>query len=99
MTTSREIHLAARPRGIPEPSDFALVEVDLPNPGDGELLIRNAFVSVDPYMRGRMNDAKSYVPSFGIGEPWRCRTGGVSSASTLPLPPCRPPSASSACRG
>jgi len=66
---SREIRLAARPRGVPQPSDFALAEVELPDPGDGEVLIRNAYVSVDPYMRGRMNDAKSYVPPFQVGEP------------------------------
>jgi NADPH-dependent curcumin reductase CurA len=69
MTTSREIRLAARPSGAPQPSDFELVEVDLPEPGDGEVLIRNACVSVDPYMRGRMNDARSYVPPFQLGEP------------------------------
>ncbi len=74
MPTSRQIHLAARPRGVPQPTDFALVEVDLPEPADGEVLIRNAFVSVDPYMRGRMNDAKSYVPPFVLGEPL---TGGA----------------------
>ena len=69
MTVSREIRLAARPRGVPQPSDFELAEVELPDPGDGEVLIRNAYVSVDPYMRGRMNDAKSYVPPFQVGEP------------------------------
>ena len=68
MTTSREIHLAARPRGVPRPSDFALVEVDVPEPAEGEVLIRNAFVSVDPYMRGRMNDVRSYLPPFQLGE-------------------------------
>ncbi len=68
MTTSREIRLAARPSGVPQPSDFELAEVDLPEPGDGEVLIRNACVSVDPYMRGRMNDARSYVPPFQLGE-------------------------------
>ena len=68
MKTSREIHLAARPQGMPQPTDFALVEVDVPEPGDGEVLIRNAFMSVDPYMRGRMNDVKSYVPPFQLGE-------------------------------
>jgi len=66
---SREIRLAARPRGVPQQSDFELAEVELPDPGDGEVLIRNAYVSVDPYMRGRMNDAKSYVPPFQVGEP------------------------------
>ncbi len=69
MTTSREIRLAARPSGAPQPSDFELAEVDLPEPGEGELLIRNACLSVDPYMRGRMNDARSYLPPFQLGEP------------------------------
>ena len=71
---SREIRLAARPRGVPTASDFELAEREVPDPGDGELLIRNAYVSVDPYMRGRMNDVKSYVPPFAIGEPM---TGGA----------------------
>jgi NADPH-dependent curcumin reductase CurA len=74
MSTSREIHLVARPAGAPRPDDFALVEVDVPDPGDGEVLIRNAYVSVDPYMRGRMNDVKSYVPPFQLGE---AMTGGA----------------------
>jgi NADPH-dependent curcumin reductase CurA len=74
MAVSREIHLVARPRGVPQPADFALVEVDVPDPVDGEVLVRNAFVSVDPYMRGRMNDRKSYVPPFVLGEPM---TGGA----------------------
>ena len=66
---SREIRLAARPRGVPTASDFELAEREVPDPGDGELLIRNAYVSVDPYMRGRMNDVKSYVPPFQIDQP------------------------------
>jgi NADPH-dependent curcumin reductase CurA len=74
MAASREIHLAARPVGVPQPTDFALVEVDVPEPVDGQVLIRNAFVSVDPYMRGRMNDTKSYVPPFALDEPL---TGGA----------------------
>jgi NADPH-dependent curcumin reductase CurA len=71
---SREIRLAARPHGAPIPTDFELVEVELPDPGDGEVLVRNAYVSVDPYMRGRMSDAKSYVTPFALGEPL---TGGA----------------------
>jgi NADPH-dependent curcumin reductase CurA len=71
---SREIRLAARPRGLPVAGDFELAEVELPDPVDGQLLVRNAFVSVDPYMRGRMNDVRSYVPPFAIGEPL---TGGA----------------------
>jgi NADPH-dependent curcumin reductase CurA len=73
-TLSREIRLAARPRGAPTSADFELAEVEVPDPGDGELVIRNAYLSVDPYMRGRMNDVKSYVPPFALGEPM---TGGA----------------------
>ena len=73
-TRSREIRLAARPRGAPVPTDFELAEVELPDPATARSLVRNAFVSVDPYMRGRMNDVKSYVPPFELGEPL---TGGA----------------------
>src|SRR3979411_423321 len=67
MTTSREFHLAARPLGWPTPDMFRLVTVDLPEPGPDEVLVRNTYMSVDPYMRGRMNDAKSYLPPFEVG--------------------------------
>src|SRR4051812_10818149 len=66
MTTAREIHLAARPQGWPTSADFRTVDVELPDPGPGEVLVRNTFMSVDPYMRGRMNDVKSYVPPFAL---------------------------------
>ncbi len=66
--TNREIHLAARPRGMPTPKEFALVTAPVREPGPGEVLVRNLYMSVDPYMRGRMNDAKSYVPPFRVGE-------------------------------
>jgi NADPH-dependent curcumin reductase CurA len=69
LTPSREVHLAARPAGEPKRSDFELVEVEVPDPGPGELLVRNQWMSVDPYMRGRMNDVKSYVPPFQVGAP------------------------------
>src|SRR5687768_5314265 len=65
---SREIRLAARPSGEPKPSDFELAEVEVGEPGDGEIVVRNTFMSVDPYMRGRMNDRKSYVPPYQLGE-------------------------------
>ena len=68
MTTSREIRLAARPVGMPTPEHFALATVELPAPGPGEVLVRNKWMSVDPYMRGRMYDRPSYVPPFAIGE-------------------------------
>jgi NADPH-dependent curcumin reductase CurA len=63
---SREIHLASRPSGWPTPKDFRLVEADVPEPGEGEVRVRNLFMSVDPYMRGRMNDVKSYVSPFQL---------------------------------
>jgi len=68
-TTTREIQLAARPVGEPKPSDFKLAEVELPDPGPDQLLVRNHWMSVDPYMRGRMNDMRSYVPPFQIDAP------------------------------
>jgi NADPH-dependent curcumin reductase CurA len=68
-TTSREWHLTRRPQGVPVKEDFALVDVELPPPATGEILVRNSFLSVDPYMRGRMNDAKSYVPPFQLNHP------------------------------
>ena len=69
MTTSSQWHLIRRPHGVPSDEDFALVDIDLPALGAGEILVRNSFLSVDPYMRGRMNDAKSYVPPFQLDQP------------------------------
>ncbi len=77
MTTSREWHLTRRPHGVPVDEDFALVDVELPAPGDGEILVRNSFLSVDPYMRGRMNEAKSYVPAFRLDQPMDGEAVGV----------------------
>ncbi|GAA4974786.1 NADP-dependent oxidoreductase [Kineococcus glutinatus] len=67
--TGREIRLAARPSGWPTAETFDLVEVDVPDPGPGQVLVRNLFTSVDPYMRGRMDDRESYVPPFRVGAP------------------------------
>ena len=67
--TGQEIQLAARPQGEPVDGDFRLAEADVPEPADGQILVRNTWMSVDPYMRGRMNDRKSYVPPFQIGAP------------------------------
>jgi NADPH-dependent curcumin reductase CurA len=66
---NHEIRLAARPNGVPNSSNFELAETPVPSPTDGQVLVRNVYMSVDPYMRGRMNDMKSYVPSFQVGEP------------------------------
>jgi NADPH-dependent curcumin reductase CurA len=54
---------------MPTAANFSLAEVDVPSPADGQILVRNRFLSVDPYMRGRMNDMKSYVPPFQVGAP------------------------------
>ncbi len=73
-TKSREIQLVSRPKGEPAPECFALVERDLPDPQPGQVLVRNRYISVDPYMRGRMNDVKSYLPPFQLNE---AMTGGA----------------------
>ena len=65
---SRAVSLKNRPVGMPTPDDFQVTEVDVADPGDGEVLVENVCMSVDPYMRGRMWDRKSYVPPFQIGE-------------------------------
>ncbi|MFD7991983.1 NADP-dependent oxidoreductase [Streptomyces mexicanus] len=66
---SREWHLLSRPVGWPAPENFALVEAPLPEPGEGEVLVRNEYLSVDPYMRGRMSAAKSYVAPYELNQP------------------------------
>jgi len=65
---SREIRLASRPNGIPTAANFSLVETKLEPLQDRQVLVRNLFMSVDPYMRGRMNEEKSYVPAFELGK-------------------------------
>ncbi|WP_116211519.1 NADP-dependent oxidoreductase [Streptomyces olivoreticuli] len=67
--TGREWHLVARPHGWPKPEDFALRETEIAEPGEGQILVRNIHLSVDPYMRGRMNDVKSYLPPYGLDRP------------------------------
>jgi NADPH-dependent curcumin reductase CurA len=67
--TSREIRLVSRPQGMPNADNFALVRTELEPLQDQQVLVRNLFMSVDPYMRGRMNEGKSYVPPFEIGKP------------------------------
>jgi NADPH-dependent curcumin reductase CurA len=68
MATNREIHLKQRPVGMPTENDFELVERPIPEPGPNQFLVRNIWMTVDPYMRGRMMDRKSYVPPFQVGE-------------------------------
>lgn len=65
--TNRKIVLAARPVGEPKPSDFKLIEEPVAEPGDGQVLLRTLYLSLDPYMRGRMSDAPSYAAPVEIG--------------------------------
>jgi NADPH-dependent curcumin reductase CurA len=71
---SREIRLVARPKGFPGEDLFEIAETAIPQPAEGQVLIRNAYFSVDPYMRPRMNDVRSYVAPFTLGE---AMTGGA----------------------
>lgn len=66
--TNKQIRLAGRPSGWVTEDNFYLTEAPVTAPSDGQIIVRNVFMSVDPYMRGRMNDTKSYVPPFQIGE-------------------------------
>lgn len=72
---NRQFVLASRPKGFPQESNFNLVESPIPALQQGEFLVRAHYLSVDPYMRGRMNDVKSYAPPVQIGE---VMTGGVT---------------------
>jgi len=66
--TNRRIILAARPEGLPKESDFRLIESDVPAPGDGQFLVRINYLSVDPYMRGRISEIKSYADPVEVGD-------------------------------
>ena len=66
---TQQIILKERPEGMPKKHDFDFQEVTIPSPQEGEVLIRGKFFSVDPYMRGRMTTARSYVPPYEVGEP------------------------------
>jgi NADPH-dependent curcumin reductase CurA len=71
---AREIRLVARPQGFPGEDLFEVAETSIPTPAEGQVLIRNAYFSVDPYMRPRMNDVRSYVAPYTLGE---AMTGGA----------------------
>ncbi|WGK60438.1 NADP-dependent oxidoreductase [Halopseudomonas sp. SMJS2] len=75
-TINRQILLASRPVGAPVPDNFKLVETPVPHPGEGQMLLRNLWMSLDPYMRGRMSDAKSYADPVAVGDVMPC--GAVS---------------------
>jgi NADPH-dependent curcumin reductase CurA len=73
---NRQITLAARPAGAPVAGDFRLVEAEIPKPRPGQVLLKTLYLSLDPYMRGRMSDAKSYATPMALGE---VMTGGTVS--------------------
>jgi NADPH-dependent curcumin reductase CurA len=73
---NRQITLAARPEGFPKESDFSLVESDVPPAGPGEVLGRSQWLSLDPYMRGRMSTARSYAKPTELGEPMTAQAVG-----------------------
>jgi len=81
---NRQITLAARPDGFPKDSDFALVESETPTPGPGEVLIRAHWLSLDPYMRGRLSQAKSYVKGLEVGDVMTGETAGEVVESKHP---------------
>ncbi|MFE5284894.1 NADP-dependent oxidoreductase [Nocardia sp. NPDC056611] len=78
---NREVHLAARPQGEPVATDFRIVTADVPEPRSGQVVVRNDWISVDPYMRWRMNDVKSYLPSFRLDAPMEGGAVGTVVAS------------------
>lgn len=65
---NQEIHLVNRPKGMPSEKDFSFINTPIPTPGEKEIVVRTLFLSVDPYMRGRMNDTKSYIAPFKLNE-------------------------------
>ncbi len=80
----RQIVLTSRPSGWPTAANFALTEEARPDLADGQVRVRNLFMSVDPYMRGRMNDVKSYVPPFRLDEPLEGGAIGTVTESRSP---------------
>ncbi len=83
-TTHRSVRLARRPTGMPTADDFTITDAPLPALGDGEVQVRISHVSLDPAMRGWMNEGKSYVPPVGIGDVMRSFSAGTVEASNHP---------------
>jgi len=84
LTTNHQFKLAKRPVGMVQRSDFDYTESPVPVPGDGEVLVKILYISLDPAMRGWMNEGKSYIPPVGIGEVMRAGTVGRVIASNDP---------------
>lgn len=83
-TVTREIHLKSRPTGLPGPENFEIASRRLDEPKPGQLLVRNTWISVDPYMRGRMDERKSYIPPFQLDAAMDGAAVGVVEHSTDP---------------
>jgi len=83
-TVNHQFRLAARPVGLPKRDDWTYTDEPAPEPGDGELLIKVLYISLDPAMRGWMNEGKSYIPPVGIGEVMRAGAVGRVAASRHP---------------
>jgi NADPH-dependent curcumin reductase len=81
---NHQVRLAARPVGLPEPSDWSFTEEPVGEPGDGEVLVKVRYLSLDPAMRGWMNEGRSYIPPVGIGEVMRAFAAGEVIASNDP---------------
>src|ERR1700676_1348637 len=79
-----QVTLASRPVGWAKETDFKIVETDIPKPGAGHVLVRNLYLSLDPYMRGRMNDMQSYAPNVKIGQVMVGGTAGEVVESNNP---------------
>jgi NADPH-dependent curcumin reductase CurA len=81
---NRQWTLTARPQGLPKRSDFNLATLPVPQPGEGQMLVRTHYISLDPAMRGWMNDARSYIPPIKLGEVMRAGAVGEVVASHHP---------------
>jgi NADPH-dependent curcumin reductase CurA len=81
---NHQYRLAARPVGLPKPSDWSYVEEPVREPGDGEVLVKVQYISLDPAMRGWMNEGRSYIPPVGIGDVMRAFAAGEVIASNDP---------------
>ena len=84
MPTNRTARLAARPHGMVTPDIFTFADEEAPEPGDGEFLVKLEMYSIDPAMRGWINEGRSYVPPVGIGEVMRAIAGGIVVKSNRP---------------
>src|SRR5215470_16702974 len=82
---NRQVLFASHPQGTVTEDNFRLVEAPIPSPNEGEVLVKNEWLSLDPYMRGRMNEAKSYAPGAKLGEVMVGQTAGEVVVSRDPL--------------